>query len=134
MTRGNRRVTGFGGVVALAVVGARGGQTQRASHSPGAGASAKPVSGEAIVPFKIHVSDSVLADLKQRLQRARFADEIPEVGWDYGTNLAYLKELVTYWRDKYDWRAQERRLNQYDQFKTNIDGLDIQLLHQPPNV
>jgi pimeloyl-ACP methyl ester carboxylesterase len=89
---------------------------------------------DAIVPFKIHVSDAVLADLKQRLARARFADEIPEVGWDYGTNLAYLKELVTYWRDRYDWRAQERRLNQFDQFKTNIDGLDIHFIHQRAKV
>jgi pimeloyl-ACP methyl ester carboxylesterase len=134
MARVNRRLTVFGLVVALSVVGARAAQTQRASNSLGAGAGAKAASGEAIVPFKIHVPDSVVADLKQRLQRARFADEIPEVGWDYGTNLAYLKELVTYWRDKYDWRAQERRLNQYDQFKTNIDGLDIHFIHQRSKV
>lgn len=60
----------------------------------------------------------------------RFADEIPDANWDYGTNLAYLKSLVDYWRDKYDWRAQERRLNQFDQFKTAIDGVDIHFIHQ----
>jgi pimeloyl-ACP methyl ester carboxylesterase len=84
----------------------------------------------AIVPFKIHVSDSVLTDLKRRLAQSRFADEFPDAGWDYGTNLAYLKSLVDYWRDKYDWRAQEKRLNAFDQFTTNIDGVDIHFIHQ----
>ena len=85
---------------------------------------------QAIVPFKIQVSSAVLTDLKQRLSRARFADEIQDVAWDYGTNLAYLKTLVEYWRDKYNWRAQENRLNAFDQFKTNIDGVDIHFIHQ----
>jgi pimeloyl-ACP methyl ester carboxylesterase len=86
--------------------------------------------GEAIVPFKIAVSDAVLTDLKDRLARTRFPDEIENSGWDYGTNLAYLRELVTYWRTSFDWRAQERRLNQMPQFKTRIDGLDIHFVHQ----
>src|SRR5262249_3166379 len=77
---------------------------------------------EAVRPFKIHVDDSVLTDLKQRLARTRFPGEINNSSWDYGTNLAYLKELVAYWRDKYDWRSAERRLNQFDQFTTTIDG------------
>jgi len=84
----------------------------------------------AITPFKIHVDDAVLADLKQRLARTRFPGEIANSDWDYGTNLAYLRELVTYWRDRYDWRAAEKRLNQFDQFTTNIDGLDIHFIHQ----
>jgi epoxide hydrolase len=86
--------------------------------------------GKAIVPFKIQVPDSVLTDLKRRLAQARFADELTDSGWDYGTNLAYLKSLVEYWREKYDWRAQEKRLNAFDQFKTNIDGVDIHFIHQ----
>jgi len=72
----------------------------------------------------------VLADLRQRLARTRFPGEISGSSWDYGTNLAYLKDLVAYWRDKYDWRAAERRLNQFDQFTTTIDGLDIHFIHQ----
>ena len=84
----------------------------------------------AVVPFTIQVPDSVLLDLKERLSRARFADEIPGVEWDYGTNLAYLKGLTDYWRDTYDWRAEERRLNGFDQFKTRIDGLEIHFIHQ----
>jgi pimeloyl-ACP methyl ester carboxylesterase len=85
---------------------------------------------EAVVPFKINVADSVLADLKQRLARTRFPGEIASSDWDYGTNLAYLKELVTYWEQKFDWRAAERRLNQFDQFTTNIDGIDVHFIHQ----
>jgi pimeloyl-ACP methyl ester carboxylesterase len=85
---------------------------------------------DAIVPFEIRVADSVLADLKQRLARTRFPGEIAGSEWDYGTNLAYLKTLVAYWRDRFDWRAAERRLNQFDQFTTNIDGLDIHFIHQ----
>jgi pimeloyl-ACP methyl ester carboxylesterase len=72
----------------------------------------------------------VLADLHERLARTRFPDELQGDGWTYGTNLAYLRELVTYWRDKFDWRAQERRLNQFEQFKTNIDGIDIHFIHR----
>ena len=86
--------------------------------------------GDAIVPFKIQVPDAVLSDLEQRLARTRFPGEISGSGWDYGTNLTYLRELVTYWRDRFDWRAAERRLNQFDQFTTNIDGLDIHFIHQ----
>jgi len=84
----------------------------------------------AIVPFKIQVPDSVLRDLKSRLERARFADEFPDAGWDYGTNLQYIQSLMTYWRDRYDWRAQERRLNRFSQFKTSIGGLDVHFIHQ----
>ena len=65
----------------------------------------------AVVPFTIRVSNELLSDLRQRLDRARYADQFPDAQWDYGMDLAYLKELVGYWRTTYDWRAQERRLN-----------------------
>ena len=85
---------------------------------------------EAIWPFTIQVPDAVLDDLKQRLRQTRLPDEIAGAEWDYGTNLAYLRELITYWRDSFDWRAQEKRLNQFAQFKTRIDGLDLHFVHQ----
>jgi pimeloyl-ACP methyl ester carboxylesterase len=84
----------------------------------------------AIVPFKIAVPDAVLSDLKNRLARTRFPSEIEGSGWTYGTNLAYLRELVTYWQTKFDWRAQERALNQLPQFKTRIDDIDVHFVHQ----
>jgi pimeloyl-ACP methyl ester carboxylesterase len=110
-------------LVAAAIVPMRAGSQRESSAAPASGPTA-------IVPFKIRISDDVLADLKQRLARTRFPGEIPGSDWDYGTNLAYLKELVAYWRDRFDWRAQEQRLNRIDQFKTNIDGLDVHFIHQ----
>ncbi len=80
-------------------------------------------------PFTIHIDDDVLSDLQQRLQRTRWPDEIPGAGWDYGTNLDYLKHLVAYWRDGYDWRAQERLLNSFPQFQATIDGFGLHFIH-----
>lgn len=85
---------------------------------------------DAIVPFTIAVPDAVLEDLRERLSRARYPDEIEGAGWTYGANLAYVRELVDYWRDDFDWRAQERRLNRFEQFRTNIDGLDVHFIHR----
>jgi pimeloyl-ACP methyl ester carboxylesterase len=90
----------------------------------------QPASPAGVVSFRIRVPDAVLSDLRQRLARTRFPGEITGSGWDYGTNLAYLRELVTYWRDRFDWRAAERRLNQFDQFTTVVDGLEIHFIHQ----
>jgi microsomal epoxide hydrolase len=84
----------------------------------------------AIEPFRIEVPDSVLDDLRERLARTRFPDQLEGVGWSYGTELGYLQELVAYWRDKFDWRAQEAQLNRFDHFKTDIDGLGIHFIHQ----
>ena len=79
--------------------------------------------------FEIHVPDSVLEDLRERLSRTRFPDQLEGAEWDYGTELCYLKELCEYWCNKFDWRAQERNLNRFDQFKTDIDGLGVHLIH-----
>lgn len=90
---------------------------------------------EAIKPFRIAVDDAVLRDLKDRLARTRFPDHAParqggeESDWDYGVDSGYLKELIGYWKDKYDWRAQERKLNELPQFVTEIDGLPIHFIH-----
>ncbi len=84
---------------------------------------------ESIQRFDIHVPDTDLEDLKRRLERTRFPDQIPGTGWDYGAELAYVRELVGYWRDEYDWRAQEAQLNQLDHFRTRIDGQSIHFAH-----
>ena len=83
-----------------------------------------------VQPFKIDVADSVLDDLRQRLAQTRWPDEIPGSGWDYGSNLDYLKELVEYWRTGFDWRSQERMLNSFSQFKSQVDGMDIHFVHE----
>jgi pimeloyl-ACP methyl ester carboxylesterase len=117
-----------------AVTGASSGMAQTSRPAPGAGARAGIPGSDAIVPFKIQVPDETLRDLKARLARTRFPDEIPGTGWDYGTDLAYLKSLVAYWRDRFDWRAQERKLNEFDQYKTTIDGIEIHFIHQRSKV
>ena len=81
-------------------------------------------------PFTIAIEDGVLEDLQKRLADTRWPDEIPNTGWDYGSNLGYLKELVEYWRTKFDWRAQEAKLNAFNHFKSKVDGLDIHFIHE----
>jgi pimeloyl-ACP methyl ester carboxylesterase len=82
-----------------------------------------------IQPFTIAIPQADLDDLRERLARTRWPDELPGVGWSRGVPLGYLKELAEYWRTNYDWRAQEAKLNQYPQFITEIDGQTIHFLH-----
>src|SRR5262245_57282899 len=84
---------------------------------------------ETIEPFRIHVDDSVLEDLRRRLEWTRLPDQIEGTDWEYGISLDYLRELLAYWRDGYDWRAQEARLNQLEHFRTRIDGQSIHFIH-----
>ena len=89
---------------------------------------------DTIEPFTIHVDDAVLADLDARLARTRFPDQIADTGWEYGTPVDYVRELVEYWRNGYDWRAEEARLNGFDHFRTSIDGQSIHFVHaRSPN-
>lgn len=82
-----------------------------------------------ITPFRIDIPQSQLVDLHHRLDLTRWPDEMPGVGWDFGIPLGYVKELVAYWRHFYDWRAQERLLNSFPQFTTEIDGQNVHFLH-----
>ena len=81
-------------------------------------------------PFEIAVDDATLDDLRQRLADTRWPDEIPGSDWDYGSNLAYIKELCEYWRTEFDWRAQEEKLNAFNHCKSVVDGLDIHFIHE----
>jgi len=80
--------------------------------------------------FTIEVPDAVLDDLRERLARTRYPDQIPGSGWGYGTDRAYLVELCDYWREKFDWRRQEALLNRFDHFATEIDGQRLHFIHQ----
>jgi pimeloyl-ACP methyl ester carboxylesterase len=80
-------------------------------------------------PFRIEIPQADLDDLHRRLDATRWPDEVPGVGWDRGVPLDYLKELVEYWRTSYDWRAAEARLNEYPQFVTEVDGVNVHFLH-----
>jgi microsomal epoxide hydrolase len=79
--------------------------------------------------FQINIPASEVSDLQRRLKRTRWPDELKNIGWEYGTNLSYLKELTDYWQRGYDWRAQERKLNELPHFKTTIDGQEIHFIH-----
>jgi epoxide hydrolase len=81
-------------------------------------------------PFRIAVSDDVLSDLRARLGRTRFPDQIADSDWGYGSALPYMRELVAYWKDGYDWRAAEARLNALPQFRADAGGLGIHFIHQ----
>ena len=83
-----------------------------------------------IQPFYVDIPQATLDDLRERLARTRWPDEVEGAGWDYGTNLAYLKELVAYWQHTFDWRAQEARLNQFAHFKTDMNGRLIHFIHE----
>lgn len=82
-------------------------------------------------PYTIDVPDSAIDDLKQRLKLARFPDELDGAGWDLGAPLADIKRLTAYWRDEYDWRKSERKLNALPNFTTSIrvDGFDPLSIH-----
>ena len=83
-----------------------------------------------IRPFTVHFPDATLDDLRERLTRTRWPGERSGSGWDYGTNLAYLKELVEYWRTRFEWRAQETAINSFPNFRATIDGLGIHFIHE----
>lgn len=88
-----------------------------------------------VIPFRIAVPDDVLTDLRRRLDDTRWP-EAETVGdgtaldWSQGIPLAYTRELARYWASEYDWRAREAALNRFDQFTTEIDGLDVHFIHQ----
>lgn len=79
--------------------------------------------------FRLHIPDEAIDDLRTRLQRTRFPDQTPGAPWAYGTDLAYLSQLVAYWAGDFDWRAQEARLNAFPQFKVPLHGIDVHFLH-----
>jgi pimeloyl-ACP methyl ester carboxylesterase len=80
-------------------------------------------------PYRIEVPQDDLDDLRDRLARTRWPVQLPGAEWSRGVPVAYLKELASYWADGFDWRAQEKRLNEYPQFLTEVDGQTIHFLH-----
>ncbi len=83
-----------------------------------------------IRPFKVHVPDGVLIDLRRRLAETKWPDQLPGTTWEYGVDIKKVRELADYWQNGYDWRAQEARINRFDQFTTEIDGQQIYFIHQ----
>jgi epoxide hydrolase len=86
-------------------------------------------SGAEINPYRVEIPQDDLDDLQARLARVRWPDELPDAGWDYGVPLDYVRGLVERWRDRYDWRTHEARLNEHPQFMTVIDGQPVHFVH-----
>lgn len=82
-----------------------------------------------IRPFTVNISDSLLDDLRRRLKTTRWADDFGNEDWRYGAERGWLEDMVSYWANDYDWRAQEAEMNRFPHFKTEIDGVPIHFIH-----
>ncbi|XP_076335451.1 epoxide hydrolase 1-like [Tachypleus tridentatus] len=87
-----------------------------------------------IRPFVISVENKTLEDLNRRLDNAHLPESLDNVQFQYGFNSNYLEKVITYWRNTYDWRQEEKKLNEFDQFLTQVEGIDIHFLHVKPTV
>ncbi|HEX8905179.1 MAG TPA: epoxide hydrolase, partial [Longimicrobiaceae bacterium] len=104
-------------------------QVNTANAPAAAPASRRADADEAIRPFRAHVPDADLADLRRRLAATRWPDRETVADPSQGAQLANLQELVRYWATDYDWRKAEAKLNDFPQFTTTIDGVDIHFIH-----
>lgn len=84
------------------------------------------------VPFRVHIAQNVLDDLRARLRNARWPDEPKDVApWVAGTSAAYMKQLVEYWHTGFDWRLHEAQINEWQQYKASVSGIDLHFIHEP---
>jgi pimeloyl-ACP methyl ester carboxylesterase len=83
-----------------------------------------------VKPFNILVDDDVLADLRARIRHTRWPESAPAASWEQGSDLVYLRDLLAYWADEFDWRTREQQLNELDHFRAQIDGVGIHFVHQ----
>ena len=81
-------------------------------------------------PFKINISNNIIAEIKTKVANYPWHEMPEDGGWDYGTNLEYMKEISKYWVDKFSWKKTEEKLNKFKNFKSNIDGIDIHFIHE----
>lgn len=109
-------------------------EERRETPAPGSPASLRPTSLSGrwrgrIRPYRIRVSGKMLRDVQRRLRFTRWPDELENADWRYGANLAYMRELADYWRTRFDWLEQERWLNAFPQYRTEIDGIKVHFVH-----
>ena len=77
-----------------------------------------------IRPFKINISNKIIEDINTKVTKFPWHEMPDDGGWNYGTNLDYMKEISNYWVNKFNWRKTEEKINKFKNFKTNIDGMD----------
>ena len=83
-----------------------------------------------IRPFKINISDKIIQNIYTKVEKYSWHEMPDDGGWAYGTNLDYLKEFSNYWVNEFDWRKTEEKINKFQNFKSNIDGIDIHFIHE----
>src|SRR5262245_7911532 len=83
-----------------------------------------------VTPFSIQIDAEVLSDLRERIRNTRWPDQAPGPAWEQGTDLEYLRRVLAYWADEFDWRARERELNAANQFRAGLDGVHIHFVHE----
>ena len=104
----------------------------RRGMSGGTGAAEEAIMAAPRVEKRVlAVPDAAIADLRERLARTRLPDATPGAPWAYGTDVAWLAGLLAYWRERFDWRAAEARLNQFPQYHVPLAGIDFHFLHVP---
>ena|SRR5437870_603508 len=81
-------------------------------------------------PYTVNIPKMVLDDLRERIARTRWPDEISGTGWEYGTDLKFMMDLIEYWQTRFDWRAQERAINSFTHFRATVDGTGIHFIHE----
>jgi hypothetical protein len=81
--------------------------------------------------FVLKIPDAAIADLNNRLSLTRFPDAAPGEPWAYGTSVDYVRDLISYWKDAFDWRVQEATLNDFPQFKVPLHDINLHYLHVP---
>ena len=87
------------------------------------------LASDTLRPFRIEIPDADLAALRERIRHTRWPADVPESSPDYGVPLSRVREFADHWASRYDWRAHERRLNEWPQFKTSLDGDDVHFIH-----
>ena len=83
-----------------------------------------------IRPFKINISNKIIEDINTKVTKFPWHEMPDDGGWNYGTNLDYMKEISNYWVNKFNWRKTEEKINKFQNFKTNIDDIDIHFIHE----
>ena len=84
-----------------------------------------------IRPFRIDVDDATLQHIRNRVAQFPWHEMPDDGGWDYGTNLDYLREFCAYWVDDYDWRKHEAELNRFAHYRAGVDDIDLHFIHEP---
>ena len=81
-------------------------------------------------PFSIDIPDAMLETIREKVAAYPWHEMPDDGGWQYGTNLDYMKEMVDYWVNKFDWHKQQAELNRFSHFKADVDGINIHFIHE----